>query len=87
MLAAWRPVRAPSSRSSGYLRAKVAQEQLIDGPSIPYTVARATRSGANFGPDLDPVPTRLGFPMWDSNPQRSTRLSSEDDEPEAREVP
>ena len=28
---------------SGYLRAKVAQEQLIDGSSIPYTVVRATQ--------------------------------------------
>ncbi len=28
---------------SGYLRAKVAQEKLIDGASIPYTVVRATQ--------------------------------------------
>ena len=28
---------------SGYLRAKVAQEQLIDAASIPYTVVRATQ--------------------------------------------
>ena len=28
---------------SGYLRAKVAQERLIDGASIPYTVVRATQ--------------------------------------------
>jgi uncharacterized protein YbjT (DUF2867 family) len=28
---------------SGYLRAKVAQEELIDGSSIPYTVVRATQ--------------------------------------------
>jgi uncharacterized protein YbjT (DUF2867 family) len=28
---------------SGYLRAKVAQEQLIDASSIPYTVVRATQ--------------------------------------------
>jgi uncharacterized protein YbjT (DUF2867 family) len=28
---------------SGYLRAKVAQEELIDGASIPYTVIRATQ--------------------------------------------
>jgi uncharacterized protein YbjT (DUF2867 family) len=28
---------------SGYLRAKVAQEELIDGASIPYTVVRATQ--------------------------------------------
>ncbi len=28
---------------SGYLRAKVAQEKLIDGSSIPYTVVRATQ--------------------------------------------
>jgi uncharacterized protein YbjT (DUF2867 family) len=28
---------------SGYLRAKVAQEQLIEGASIPYTVVRATQ--------------------------------------------
>ena len=28
---------------SGYLRAKVAQEQLIDGASVPYTVVRATQ--------------------------------------------
>ena len=28
---------------SGYLRAKVAQEELIDGSSIPYTVVRSTQ--------------------------------------------
>jgi uncharacterized protein YbjT (DUF2867 family) len=28
---------------SGYLRAKVAQEKLIDGASIPYTIVRATQ--------------------------------------------
>jgi uncharacterized protein YbjT (DUF2867 family) len=28
---------------SGYLRAKAAQEQLIDGASVPYTVVRATQ--------------------------------------------
>ena len=28
---------------SGYLRAKVAQEELIDGSSIPYTIVRATQ--------------------------------------------
>ncbi len=28
---------------SGYLRAKVAQEQLIEGPSIPYSIVRATQ--------------------------------------------
>ena len=28
---------------SGYLRAKVAQEKLIDGVSIPYTIVRATQ--------------------------------------------
>jgi uncharacterized protein YbjT (DUF2867 family) len=28
---------------SGYLRAKVAQEELIDGASIPYTIVRATQ--------------------------------------------
>ena len=36
-------VGADRMPESGYLRAKVAQEKLIDGASIPYTVVRATQ--------------------------------------------
>lgn len=36
-------VGADGVPESGYLRAKVAQERLIDGGSIPYTVVRATQ--------------------------------------------
>jgi uncharacterized protein YbjT (DUF2867 family) len=36
-------VGADRAPDSGYLRAKVAQEKLIDGASIPYTVLRATQ--------------------------------------------
>jgi uncharacterized protein YbjT (DUF2867 family) len=36
-------VGADRAPDSGYLRAKVAQEKLIDGASIPYSIVRATQ--------------------------------------------
>ena len=36
-------VGADRMPDSGYLRAKVAQEELIDNSSIPYTIVRATQ--------------------------------------------
>src|SRR5262245_22588633 len=53
-------VGADRMPDSGYMRAKVAQERLIKGGKVPYTILRATQFfeflGAIAGPGADTVP-------------------------------
>ena len=67
---------------SGYLRAKVAQEQLIEAAGQPYTIIRSTQFFEFRGPSPTPPPTatRPRFPPPTSSrspprtsPQRSAR--------------
>jgi len=52
-------VAADNLTDSGYMRAKVAQERLIQAGGVPYTIVRATQFfeflGAIAGPGTDPV--------------------------------
>jgi uncharacterized protein YbjT (DUF2867 family) len=52
-------VAADNLPDSGYMRAKVAQERLIQAGGVPYTIVRATQFfeflGAIAGPGTDPV--------------------------------
>jgi uncharacterized protein YbjT (DUF2867 family) len=52
-------VGADALPDSGYMRAKVAQEKLIQAGAVPYTIVRATQFfeflGAIAGPGTDPV--------------------------------